>query len=399
MDIISHPIWSTRSPTSKAKIHPLKKPFHLLRIELARQFVKFFPRSMFIAVTGSVGKTTTVVAVKSVLNQKYQVIATAPNLDPVLNIPITILKINPKLKKVILEMGVEYLGEMDFYLSLVNPATVIVTALGYQHSEFLGNLTAIAQEKGKLVEQLPKDGVAILNYDDINVRKMAEKTEAEVIFFGTDKKNCQVWADNIKILDFKTTFGINYGVERVKIEYQLLGEHQIYSALAAAALGLEEGMSLTTIKNGLEKVKPQEHRLELLSGFNGSLILDDSYNGSPLSVEAAIDTLQRLPARRRILVLGETKQLGEFSESMHRKIAQKIFKERIDQVFLGTGETKIISDELKSLGFPIERLEVNLQNPQIVSKLLKVLSKGDTCLVKGSRSLRLDEIVKRITRL
>lgn len=398
MDIKTHPIWSSPSPTSKAKIPGFKKPLHLLRISVAKQYAKLFPRSLFIAITGSVGKTTTANAAALVLSQKYKVIVTAPNLDPILNIPITILKIKPSIKKVILEYGVEYPGEMDFYLSLVRPSTIIVTSISYQHSEFLGDLEDIAKEKGKLVEQLPPEGLAILNYDDLMVRKMAENTKAQVIFYGKDQDHCQIWADKIKIEDFMTTFEINFGVERVKVAYSLLGEHQIYSALAAAALGLSEGISLISIKNALEKMRPQEHRLELLTGFNGSLILDDSYNGSPLSVEAAIDTLGSLPARRRIVVLGETKELGDFSENLHRKIAQKIYKERIDLVYLGTGATQFIASELKSLGFLPEKIESNLQNPQVVAKLLKILGKGDICLIKGSRSLRLDEVVKRITK-
>jgi UDP-N-acetylmuramoyl-tripeptide--D-alanyl-D-alanine ligase len=145
-------------------------------------------------------------------------------------------------------------------------------------------------------------------------------------------------------------------------------------------------------------MSPEEHRMEVFQGYNNSIIIDDSYNGSPISVEAALNTLAQISAKRRILVLGETKELGQYSEKLHRQIAQKIFQERVDFVFLGTGETKYIYEELLSLGFLPEKIETNLQNPQIVSKLLKVLSKGDVCLVKGSRSLRLDEVVSRVVR-
>lgn len=398
MRITNHPIWTTPAPTTKAKVSKFKKPLHLIRIGLARQYTRLFPRSMFIGITGSVGKTTTTIAAALVLSQKYRVLCTQPNLDPIFNLPITILKIRPTIRRVVLEMGIEYPGEMDFYLSLVSPATAIVTSVGFQHSEHLGNLDNIACEKGKLVEQLPSSGKAILNYDDIKVREMAKKTNAEVIFIGKDSTKCQVWASNIKIEHYKTSFEINYGVESVRVEYPLLGEHQIYSALSAAALGLSEGISLIKIKNALEQMSQPEHRLEPVLGFNGSIILDDSYNGSPLSIEAALDVLQKLPARRRIVVLGETKQLGRFSEDIHRKIAQRIFNDRIDLVFLGTGDTKYIAEELITLGFLPDRLESGLQNPQIVSKLLKVLTKGDICLIKGSRSLRLDEVVSRVSK-
>jgi len=396
VDIFTHPIWRQLAPTSKKSIPAYKKPFHLARFFAARSFAKLFPRNIFIGITGTVGKTTTVAAAKLVLGQKYKTLSTIPSLDPILNIPITILKVKPNTKKVILEMGIEYPNEMDIYLSLVRPATAVVTTIAYQHSQFLGDLKSIAAEKGKLVTQLPKKGLAVLNYDDLLVREMAVKTEAEVIYFGTDNKHCHVWAGNVKIENFRTSFELNYGVERVKIDYPLLGIHQIYPALAAAALGISAGLSLSTIKKGLEKMEPQEHRLDTLEGMSGSTIIDDSYNGSPISVEAALDTLMRIPARRRIVVLGETKELGKFSEEQHRQIGRLIHRDRVDLVLLGTGEAGFIADELTSLGFPAERMEYNLTNTDIIKKLIKVLGKGDVCLVKGSRSLRLDEVVDRV---
>lgn len=397
VDILSHPIWDQVTPY-KTQIAFFKKPLHLLRIYLAKQYAKLYPRDVFVGVTGSVGKTTCVQACSAILSQKYKTLTTKPNLDPILNIPTTILKLNPSIKKAILEMGIEYKGEMDFYLSIVSPKTAIVTKIYYAHSQYLGDITEIAQEKGKLIENLPADGVAILNWDDLNTRKLKDKCQGRVFYFGTDPENCTVWAGNIKIKDFRTTFELNLGVERVEIHYQLLGEHQIYSALAAAALGIIEDIPLTKIKLALESIQPSEHRLQPISGPNNSIILDDTYNSSPAALEAAIDVLIKIPARRRVIVLGEMRELGGYSEALHRKVAQRIYKEKLDLVFLGQGDALIIADELKSLGFWEERLETNLQNSQMVGKLLKVLSKGDVCLIKGSRGVRLDEVVKRISK-
>ncbi|MDO8638465.1 MAG: UDP-N-acetylmuramoyl-tripeptide--D-alanyl-D-alanine ligase [Candidatus Daviesbacteria bacterium] len=397
MDISSHPIWSQITPY-QTRIPAFKKPFHLARIFLAKQYAKLFPRELFVGITGSVGKTTCVLACEAVLSQKFPTLSSKVSLDPILNIPQTVLKIRPYIKKVILEMGVEYPGEMDFYLSIVRPKTAIVTRIYFAHSEFLGGIEQIITEKGKLVAQLPPDGLAILNYDDINTRKLKELTEAEVVYFGTDRKNCEVWAGNIKIEDFKTVFELNYGVERVKVEYQLLGEHQIYSALAAAALGISSGVPLIKIKNALESITPANHRLQPIVGPNDSVILDDTYNSSPAAVIAAIETLMKIPARRKVIVLGEMKELGKYSDDLHREIARKIYQEKPDLVLLGTGEAQIIADELKSLGFWEQNIEANLQNSQIVARLLKYLGKGDVCLIKGSRSVRLDEVVARIAK-
>lgn len=395
MEISKHPIWSQITPY-KTRISSFKKQLHLLRFNIAKKYAKFFPSSMFIGVTGSVGKTTCVAAIDAVLSQKFKVLSTRINLNPIINIPITLLKIRPNIKKVILEMGIEYKGEMDLYLKLIKPKTAVVTRIFFAHSQFLGNIDEIIEEKGKLLSQLPKEGYAILNWDDLNCRKLSNKTEAEIIYFGTDQKNCTIWADKVRIENLKTIFELNYGVERVEINLQLLGGHQIYPCLAAACAGILEGISLIQIKKALEGLRPQEHRMEPMSGFRGSIILDDTYNSSPAAVEAAIDTLMSIPAGRRFLVLGEMRELGEYSETLHRQIARKIYKEKPDFVFLGTGEAQIISDELSRLGFWEERIEANLQNPQIVSKLLKVLSRGDICLIKGSRALRMDEVVKRV---
>lgn len=397
MDIVSHPIWEQLTPY-KTKIPGFKKPLHLLKIYLARQYAKLYSREIFIGVTGSVGKTTCIQAALSILSQKYTTLATLPNLDPILNIPSTILKIKPGVTKVILEMGIEYPGEMDFYLSLVQPQTVVITKIAYAHNEYLGSLDEIMKEKGKLVEQLDKEGVAILNWDDPPCRKLAKGCKATIVYFGTDPQNCTVWAGNIRLEDFKTTFELNLGVERVKVNFKLLGLHFVYPALAAAALGVVNNVPLTKIKLALESFEPSEHRMQVLSGPNGSLILDDTYNSSPAAVEAAIDTLLQISARRRILVLGEMRELGAYSDQLHRQIAQKIFKEKMDVCFLGQGDAQIIADELRSLGFWEERVESNLQNSQIVARLLKNLGKGDVVLIKGSRAVRLDEVVKRIAK-
>lgn len=382
----------------KTKIQSFKKPIHFLKIYLARQYAKLYPGEMFTGVIGSVGKTACVTACNAVLSQKYKTLTTYPNLDPSLNIPSTILKLNPEVKKVVLEMGVEEEGEMDFYLSLVKPKIAVLTQISNAYSDGLGDTNKILQEKRKLIKSLGKDGLVILNWDDPNSRKLAEDFEGNTVYYGLDPKNCTIWAGNIKTENFATTFELNLGVERVKVNFKLLGLHQVYPALAAALLGAVCNIPLTKIKLGLESVEPKEYHLQALLGPNGSILLDDTYSCSPGGLDGAIDALLAVPARRRVIVLGEMKDLGRTSEKLYRSVAQKIYKEKLDFVFLGQGDTKIIAEELMSLGFWEERLEFNLQNSQLVSKLLQILGKGDVCLIKGSRTVRLDEVVKRIAK-
>ncbi len=365
---------------------------------MAKTIAGWYPRSCLIGITGSVGKTTTKEACLAVLSQKFKTIASKENIDPILNIPATILQIRPDVKRVILEMGVEYPGEMEFYLSLVHPAVAIITRIGYAHSEFLGDINQIIEEKSLLIKQLPKEGYAILNGDDANARKLAKETKAQPIFYGTDSKLCDIWASHLRVEGNMTRFELNYGVERVDIFLRLLGRHFAYPALSAAALGICNGLSLINIKKGLEQIKPIKHRLQLLEGLGGWHVLDDTYNSSPAAVEEALNLLNEFQARRRIAIIGEMKELGIYSEKLHRDIAQKIYKDKVELVLLGGGDAKYIADELIKLGFPPERIEVNLSNSQIVSKILKVAGKGDVILVKGSRAVKLDEVVGRISK-
>lgn len=389
-DISRHPVWNN--------VSFYKKPAHLARVFLAKKFARFYPDNMFIGITGSVGKTTTKEACMAVLSQKFKTLATRENIDPIFNIPITLLKIRPNIKKVILEMGIEYPGEMEFYLSLVHPATAIVTRIYYAHSQFLGDVEQILNEKGALVRQLPNSGHAILNWDDPYTRKLALDTSAEVVFYGFNSKKCHVYGANARVNIYGTTFELNYGVERVEVNLKLLGEHWVYSALAAAALGIVNGMTLISIKKGLEQLNPLEHRLQLFEGLNGGVVIDDTYNSSPVAVSEALNVLASLPARKRILVLGEMRELGNFSERLHREVARQIYKNKgADIVILGPGDAAFITDELQQLGY-LGKVESNQTHSQMVSKVLAAMGKGDIVLVKGSRALKLEEIVKRITK-
>lgn len=376
----------------------IQKPFHAVQTYLARQYTKLYSSNTFIGVTGLFGKTTFIIALDAVLSTKYKTITTNSPVDSISNIQSTLLKLKPNVKKVILEMKVASRGDMDFYLSLVRPNTAVVTKISIDRSEFLGGLEDIIGEVGKLIEQLPASGLAILNGDDIHSKRLAQICKAQIIYFGLDSTNCSVWAGNIRVENFKTIFELNYGVERVRVEYQLLGEHQIYAALAAASLGIAEDIPLIKIKKALEKVTPVEHKLMPIQGPSGSIVLDDTYDASPASVEAAINTLVQIPSRRKILVLGEIRDLGQFSENYHKEVAKLIYKEKLDLVLLGTGDTKYIAEELLSLGYWDEKLQTDLQHSQIVSQLLKNLGKGDLCLIKGSRAVRLDEVVKRVSK-
>lgn len=369
----------------------------LMKAYLARYYAKLYPDEMFIGVAGPYDKATYLLTCAAVLGRKYKILTTEPGLDAAFNIPSTILKLNPKVQKVILELAAENPNQMDYFLSFIRPTIAILTNT-YAHNQTLGDIDSILKEISKLTQSLSKKGVAIISWDDPNSRKLAKECPGNVMYYGLDPKNCTVWAGNVKVENFITTFELNFGVERVKVNFKPLGFHQVYPALAAALLGIVSDIPLTTIKLALEGIDGKEHELQPIPGPNGSIILDDTYS-SPGTVSSAIDTLLAVSARRRIIVLGEMKESGHYSDKFYQTVAQRIYKDKLDVVFLGLGEdSQIIAEELRSLGFWEERLESNLQNSQLVAKLLKTLDKGDVCLIKGSKSVRLDEVVKRIAK-
>jgi UDP-N-acetylmuramyl pentapeptide synthase len=245
-----------------------------------------------------------------------------------------------------------------------------------------------------VLKSLNSTNTVVADWDDNISKKIMEQTDVQAFFYGSNGDHCHVWSSNFRINNFQSHFELNYGVERVEIKTPLLGKEQINALTAAAAIALSDNFSLMEIKRGLEKLTPLEHTLEPLSGYNNSFVLDDTQTEDPNAIVNSLDLLNYLTARRRMVVLGS---LETTSKKYYQEIAQKIYKDKVDLVFLTVGDAKMIKDELLNLGFISERIESNLQIPQVVSLLLRMMSKGDVVLVEGSPKLKMSEIVRRIS--
>lgn len=368
-----------------------KKPFHKVRAQIAKLWAKINSQAEIIGITGSVGKTTTKEAITSILGSRFTVASSIGNLDPVFNIPITLLKIRPWTKKVVLELGVEYPGEMDFYLSLAKPNIGVVTRVYWTHTEFLGDINGVIAEKSKLLEVLPQSGWAVLNHDDEYVREeMAKRTRAKIFSFGTHPHAALQISDFAHLGREGSTFKLRSRLKEfpheTEIKWKLLGEHNTVSAAAAVCVGLLCGLSENEIKQGLERLEPQPHRLNPVSGPAGSLILDDTYNSSPVAAVMALETLRALsPRGRAIAVLGEMKELGQYEEEGHREVGRKAQEENIDELILLGEATKFIADEAQKNGMKKEQIKSVDRVEEIVELLKKELVKDDVALLKASR--------------
>lgn len=352
--------------------------------------IKF--RARVIGITGSVGKSTCKELTAAILGRYFSVLKSEGNLNSEIGLPLTILRLQPTHERVVVEMGMYARSEIEFLCQIARPQVGVVTNVAPVHLERLGNLDAIAQAKAELVESLPADGLAILNRDDPRVVGMAVHTKARSVLFGTSQ-GCAVHG---ALLESKGLDGFSFrltcGEESMDISLALPGRHNLHNALAAAAVGLAEGLSLAEVADGLTRAQVSL-RLRALSGPRGSTILDDTYNASPASMLAALDLLAELPGRR-LALLADMLELGVYEEAGHRLVGERAAQ--TTQVLYTLGERgRIIGEAALEAGHP--NVCILQSKEEAVATLRRTLAKGDCLLVKGSRAMALETLVEELT--
>ena len=374
----------------------IKKIFHFTRRIMAKIWLKLNRQITIIGITGSYGKTNTARAITQVLSEEFKTLQTDLNLDTNYNLPITLLKIRPWQKKVILEYGVDHLNEMNFHLKLVKPQIAVLTGINPTHSdeEHLGSLENIIKEKKKLLLSLPQDGLAVLNGDDQQVRLMSQGLQSQIIFYGTDKKKDDFWAEKIKV-DFEgTSFVLNYKDKRTTIKTGLIGRHFVQNCLAAAAIGFNQGLSLEQIKRALAKLKPLTGRLNVEKGPLGTTLLNDSLRANPASTLAGLQVLADLLTKKdRVAVLGEMGELGKSAKEEHERIGQRVAELKID-FLVGVGPLqKLTTQQALRSGMKKEQVFWAKNVFEAAEILKKILKKDDLFYLKGSRLKHMERIL------
>jgi len=345
-----------------------------------------------IGITGSVGKSTTKELVADVLDQRYRTIRSPGNLNNEVGLPLTLLKLTEAHQRAVLEMGFYVPGEISLLCRIARPQVGVVTNVSPVHMERAGSLEAIARGKAELVESLPPapEGVAILNYDDEYVRPMADKTQASIFFYGLTPE-ADLWASDIEGLGLEgVRFVLHYRGDSVHMRVPLLGQHSVHTALRAAAVGLVEELTWQEIAGGLQESQSQL-RLVAVQGPKGSLILDDTYNAAPPSVIAALNLLGELEGRR-VAVLGDMLELGDYSEQGHRLVGGRAAEVAQELVVIGE-RARWIADEAIRSGLAPTSVRVCDSNQDAAEYLRERVREGDVILVKGSRGMRMDQIV------
>ncbi|MBN1666862.1 MAG: UDP-N-acetylmuramoyl-tripeptide--D-alanyl-D-alanine ligase [Anaerolineales bacterium] len=343
-----------------------------------------------IGITGSVGKSTTKELVASVLEQNYSTLKNVGNLNNEIGLPLTMLRLSEGHQCAVLEMGFYVPGEIKFLCDLAQPVVGVITNVGTVHAERAGSQEAIARGKAELVQALPEDGVAILNYDDPWVRPMAEKTPARVFYYGLASQ-ADLWADQVEGLGLEgIRFRLHYGREVLHIKVPLIGRHSVHTALRATSVGLVEGLSWEAIINGLRSGHPQL-RMYAVRTSHGALLLDDTYNASPQSMMAALNLLSEMEGRK-VAVLGDMLELGPYEQRGHEMVGLRA-AQIADLLLTVGGRGRMIAAAARRTAFPTDRIYEFEDSLQVVEFLQEHLQNGDIVLVKGSRGMRMDRIV------
>ena len=355
---------------------------------------------LVVGVTGSVGKSSTRKAIVSVLGQGD---AGAPavfdndDLNSLLGLPIALGGLEPSHRVAVLELVTDIPGEMAELAALARPTIAVVTNVypsAVPHPD-LAEPADLVAELSEIVRSLPPDGCAILNRDDPLVLGMAARTSAPVVTFGCDDSAADVRAEEVHELPDGLTFALRHGADRAPVRLHLLGRPGLYAGLAAAAVGVARGLGLSEIAAGLESLRPLRGRLRPLSGVGESLLLDDSLSSSLPSVTAALDVLEHLPARRKLVVLGGA-LTGVLADDERRRLGRKLAR-TADRLVIKGEQGEEVARAALAEGLPADRLTItHTAGDAAASVLAADLGSGDVVLVKGSEESRMELVVERL---
>jgi len=341
---------------SKWIIHPVKRRFAKLYLSYLQENTNI----KVIGITGSAGKTTTKEMLASILKLAGKTVYTPKNIDSVYSIPNTILRTPFGTKYLILEMGVEYPGEMDFYLWLAKPDIGIITNIFPTHLQFMMNIEGVFKEKSKLVRSLSKNGIAVLNSGDKKLKNLKGTLNSNIVWFKPD---------------------INP-----------LKQNENAAAAAAKIFNINDDV----IRRGLSEFKWPDHRLQIIKHVSGAMILDDSYNSNPWAALSTLEYFNSIAKGKKIAVLGDMLELGDYDEVAHRELGRKVAKSNF-AVVIGVGSsTRFLIDEV-SKGSKRTITYLFSNSSEAAPAVSKLLDKGTNVLIKGSRSIHLETLVSAIS--
>lgn len=394
---------------SEKKIENAKYPYILVKDtqQALKDIAKFYREQLnikVIGITGSVGKTSTKEMVSSVLSEKYSVLKTAGNFNNEIGLPLTIFNIHSWHEIAVLEMGISDFGEMTRLSKMAQPDIQLITNIGVCHLENLKTRDGILQAKTECFKNMRENGVIILNGDDdkLSMKKIVEGKK--VIFYGEGKapKTDDLGTEYAKKSVFATdsenqgfegmVTTINTDIGSFKVRINIPGEHNVYNALAATAVGMELGLTLEEIKSGISKAKTIAGRTSFNKTKSGMTVIDDCYNANPASMQTALEILSHATGRS-VAVLGDMGELGEDEVNLHKIVGKSVADNDIDVVFAAGELAKNYISEIEKSGKNIKTYYYKTTD-ELVDEIEKYVEKTDTILVKASHFMKFEKVVE-----
>lgn len=360
--------------------------------QIARYYKNLFDIP-FIGVTGSVGKTTTKDIIAGVLSEKYNVHKNMGNFNNEVGLPITLFNLEPYHDISVLEMGMSSYGEILNLVNIVYPDIAVITNIGVSHIKYFGSKENIMKAKMEVAANLRKGDYLLINGDDEYLRNIDKKDkDYDVVFYGLSSHNDFYPTDVENLGEEGSYFTINIGGKSEQFKIKQPGLHNIYNVLAAIWIGIKYGMTSEEIQKGLNCFELSEMRLEVINK-NSIKIINDTYNASPDSMKAAIDVLEDIKADRKIAVLGNMFEMGDFAEEGHRDVGEYLANKKIDMLITVGEMAYWIASEAEKKCFKKGNIFVALTNKDAIDVLKQNIHDNDAILVKGSRGMVMEEIV------
>ncbi len=342
-----------------------------------------------IAVTGSVGKTSTRSMIAAVLSQKYRVLQTEKNFNNEIGLPKTLLQLTPEHEACVVEMGMRGLGQIAELAAIAEPDIGVVTNVGKSHIELLGSQDNIARAKSELVRALSEDGVAILNQDDSYVAAMADLCRGKVVGYGIES-NAAIRASRVVCSEKGLRFACRCFDQVMDIHMPLIGSHNVYNALAAIAVGRVLGLTEHQLQKGLSEYRGMPMRQELIH-LGEYTFINDAYNANPASMSEALKSLALLTKGRKIAVLGGMLELGDWTVREHEKIGAEAVELGLDALITMGSPASYIADAARKNG--LGAVYTAQDHAGAADCLRQIIQPGDTVLLKGSRGFAMEKIL------
>lgn len=344
-----------------------------------------------VALTGSVGKTTTKEFTHLVVNSKYKAIKTLGNLNNEIGLPQMLFMLDSSTEAAVIEMGMNHFGEIHRLSTATQPTVGIITNIGVSHIENLGSREGILEAKLEILDGLKKGAPLLLNGDN-DLLSTVKNDDYKIYFYAVDN-DADFKAVDIKENPNTTSFTVQYFGKEQKITIPAIGKHNVYNALAAFAVGILLDIDAETAADALKNYEPSGMRQKVVE-INGITSIEDCYNASPDSMKAGITTLAGIQACKKIAVLSDMLELGEYSEQAHYDVGTMAAENKIDYLLCVGSDAKYIVDGARDNGLLNAYLFDSKQS--LTDKLFEIAEKGDVVLFKASRGMKLEEVISEI---